>query len=62
MKKVVMITGALGQDGRIITNILYKSNYFKIIGIDKKKNIKNKKIRVYKINLFNKNTIKKSIY
>ena len=61
MKKVVMITGALGQDGRIITNILYKSNYFKIIGIDKKKNIKNKKIRVYKINLFNKNTIKKFI-
>ena len=39
MKKVVMITGALGQDGRIITNILYKSNNYKIIGTDYNKNI-----------------------
>jgi len=61
MKKVVMITGALGQDGRIITNILYKSNNFKIIGTDHNKNIINKKIKIYKINLFNKNIIKKFI-
>ena len=61
MKKVVMITGALGQDGRIITNILYKSNNYKIIGTDYNKNIINKKIKIYKINLFNKSVIKKFI-
>jgi GDPmannose 4,6-dehydratase len=61
MKKVVMITGALGQDGRIITNILYKSKNFKIIGTDYKKNVINKKIKIFKINLFNKNIVKKFI-
>ena len=61
MKKNVMITGALGQDGRIITNILYKSKYFKIIGTDYKKNAINKKIKIFKINLFNKNIVKKFI-
>ena len=40
MKKTVIITGALGQDGKIITNILHNSNNFKIIGIDKNKDIK----------------------
>lgn len=61
MKKVVMITGALGQDARIITNILYKSKNFKIIGTDYKKNIINKKIKIFKINLFNKNIVKKFV-
>lgn len=61
MKKVVMITGALGQDARIITNILYKSKNFKIIGTDYRKNIINKKIKIFKINLFNKNIVKKFV-
>ncbi len=59
MKKVVMITGALGQDGRIITNILFKKKNLKIIGTDYKKNFINKKIKIFKINLFNKNIVKK---
>ena len=61
MKKVVMITGALGQDARIITNILYKSKKFKIIGADYSKNIINKKIKIFKINLFNKDIVKKFV-
>lgn len=62
MKKTVIITGALGQDGKIITNILHISNNFKIIGVDKNKDIKSKKIRIHKIDLFNKNTVKKFIF
>jgi len=43
--KKVLITGALGQDGVILSRIFQKKN-FKVYGfIEKKKKIKNKKIK-----------------
>jgi GDP-D-mannose dehydratase len=60
-KKVVLITGPLGQDGRIITDIFYKSKKFKVIGLDNKNKLNNKKINIFKINLLNKIALKKFI-
>ena len=58
-KKNIVITGALGQDGQILTNILIKKKY-NIIGIVKKiPKIKKKKIKFKKINLLNYNELSK---
>ena len=46
----IIITGALGQDGKLLSEILIKKNY-KIIGCIKKKKYKNKLKKVIYINL-----------
>ena len=46
----IIITGALGQDGKLLSEILIKKNY-KIIGCIKKKKYKNKLRKVIYINL-----------
>ena len=52
-KKNVIITGALGQDGLILSNILLKKKY-NVIGVVKKiPNIKKNKVKLKKINLLN---------
>jgi GDP-D-mannose dehydratase len=57
IKKNIIITGALGQDGLILSKILLKKNKYKVIGIIKKKNrnnkLKNKNILYKNINLLN---------
>jgi len=60
--KLILITGALGQDGKIITNIFFKNKKYKVIGIDNKKNLKTKKINIFKIDLLNKNLINKFLF
>lgn len=61
-KKLILITGALGQDGKITTNIFFKNKKYKVIGIDNKKNLKTKKINIFKIDLLNKNLINKFLF
>ena len=54
-KKNIVITGVLGQDGQILSNILIKKKY-NIIGIVKNiPKIKKNNIKFKKINLFNYN-------
>jgi len=62
MKKRIIITGASGQDGKILSNILLKNNY-SVIGIIKKKKIykKIKKVKYFKIDLLNYDSIYKVI-
>ena len=62
MKKRIIITGALGQDGKILSNILLKKNY-SIIGIIKKKQLskKIKNVKYFAVNLLNYNSIYKII-
>jgi len=60
--KLILITGALGQDGKIITNIFFKNKKYRVIGIDNKKNLKTKKINIFKIDLLNKNLINKFLF
>lgn len=56
--KNLFITGAQGQDGTIITDILKKSKKFKVYSIVEKKKKFQKKKRLIKLNLSNKNEIK----
>lgn len=57
IKKNIIITGAVGQDGLILSKILLKSKKYKVIGIIKKKNLskklKDKNILYKNINLLN---------
>ena len=58
-KKIIVITGVLGQDGQILSNILLKKKY-NIIGIVKKiPKIRKNKIKFKKINLLNYNELSK---
>ena len=58
-KKNIVITGVLGQDGQILSNILLKKKY-NIIGIVKKiPKAKKNKIKFKKINLLNYNELSK---
>ncbi len=58
-KKIIVITGALGQDGKILSNFLIKKNYI-VYGIIKKLNSPTIKGVIYKkINLSDKNKFKK---
>lgn len=56
MKKKILITGALGQDGILLSNILLKNKY-EVFGIIKNKRYKllNKKIKYKKLDLKNIN-------
>ena len=58
--KKVIITGALGQDGRILSNIFIK-NKFKVFGIVKNTNKKIKGIKYYKIHLDDFNSLSKTL-
>ena len=52
-KKSIVITGAVGQDGLILSKLLLKKGY-KVVGIVKNKNFKNSKGVTYRnINLLN---------
>ena len=52
-KKSIVITGAVGQDGLILSKLLLKKGY-KVFGIVKNKNLKNSKGVTYRnINLLN---------
>ena len=58
-RKIVIITGVLGQDGQILSNILIKKKY-NIIGIVKKiPKARKNKIRFKKIDLLNYNKLSK---
>lgn len=61
-KKLIFITGALGQDGTILSNILINKKY-RVVGLIKNKKYLNcnKKIKYFKINLSNINKLKKLI-
>ena len=61
IKKTVLVTGALGQDGKILSNILLKKRY-RVIGlVNKFKKNRIKKVSYHKINLKNYNSIRKII-
>ena len=60
-EKTVLITGALGQDGVILTKILSKKKYNVIGWIRKKKNKFLPKIKYYKINLIDKERVKRKL-
>jgi len=62
MKKKVLITGALGQDGIILSKILLKNKY-KVIGLIKKKNykFKLKKVKYLSVNLGNKKKLESKL-
>jgi GDP-D-mannose dehydratase len=60
-EKNVLITGALGQDGVILTKILSKKKYNIIGWIRKNKNKFLPKIKYYKINLIDKEEVKKKL-
>jgi len=59
-KKKVIITGALGQDGRILSKIFIK-NKFKVIGIVKSTKNKINGIKYYKIPLNNFTLLSKAL-
>ena len=61
-KRNIIISGASGQDGIILSNLLIKNNY-SVIGIVKKIPIKkkNKKINYIKLDLNNRNKVKRLI-
>ena len=60
-EKTVLITGALGQDGRILSEILLKKRY-RVMGlVDKNKKNQLKKVIYHKLNLKNCNKLKKII-
>ena len=65
MKKTIIITGALGQDGLILSKILLKNKKYRVIGVVKKKSrnkkLKNKNILYKNINLLNLKSIIKLI-
>ena len=62
MKKKIILTGGLGQDGIILNNLLIKKNYFVYSIINKKPPIKRFSNTLYlNINLFNFNAIDKLI-
>jgi len=62
MKKKIILTGGLGQDGIILNNLLIKKNYFIYSIINKKKPVKKFLNTVYlNTNLFNFNAIDKLI-
>ena len=60
-KKTVLITGALGQDGIILSKILLKKKYNVIGWIKKNKNKFLPKVKYYKVNLIDKEKIKKEL-
>ena len=61
-KKLILITGALGQDGLILSNILL-NNKFNVVGLirNKKYRYYNKKVKYLKINLSNAKQVNKLI-
>ena len=61
MKKVI-ITGALGQNGKIISKIYSKKNYQVLGFVKKKQKGKIKGIRYFNNNLLNKKKIEKHLY
>ena len=62
MKKKIILTGGLGQDGIILNNLLIKKNYFIYSIINKKNPIKRFSNTLYlNINLFNFHAIAKLI-
>ena len=62
MRKRIIITGAMGQDGKILSNILLKNNY-SVIGIIKKKQLykRIKKVKYFNVNLLHYDPIYKII-
>jgi GDPmannose 4,6-dehydratase len=61
-KKLILITGALGQDGLILSNILLNKK-FNVVGLirNKKYRYYNKKVKYLKINLSNAKQVNKLI-
>ena len=61
IKKTILVTGALGQDGKILSKILIKNRY-KVIGlVNKFTKYRIKKVIYHKINLKSYNALKKII-
>ncbi len=61
IKKTVLVTGALGQDGKILSKILLKKRY-KVVGlVNKFKKKRIKKVVYHKLSLKNYTSIKKII-
>ena len=60
MRKRIIITGAMGQDGKILSNILLKNNY-SVIGLIKKKQLykRIKKVKYFNVNLLHYDPIYK---